>query len=62
MQVPVWEVVAAATFAYLIDTDNENYRKVISTTYNNVLINILTCFALGNILVFLFWRIRRKIF
>ena len=62
LQVPVWETVAAGTLTYLIDTDTENYRRVMRSTYKNVLINIFTCFALGNILVFLFWRIRRKIY
>ena len=62
LQSGVWQVVAADTVVYLIDKDNEIYKKVMTTTYNSVLINILICFTLGNVVIYLFWRIRRKIF
>ena len=62
LQDRVWSVVSRDTIVYLIDTDNESYSEIMQQTYLIVVAITITCFALGNILVFLFWRIRRKIY
>ena len=55
-------MVSRDTILYLIDADNISYRDIMKQTYKLIVALTITCFALGNILVYLFWRIRRKIF
>ena len=62
LQDRVWSVVSRDTILYLIDAENITYRDIMKQTYKLIAGLTITCFALGNILVFLFWRIRRKIF
>ena len=49
------------TVVHIIDTDNIGYREVISSTYLIILLAILACFILGNVIIFLIWRVRGKI-
>ena len=62
LQDRVWTVVSRDTIVYLIDAGTASYKEIMRQTYLIVVAITVTCFALGNILVFLFWRIRRKIY
>ena len=56
-----YSAVVVQTVVYIIDTDNIGYREVISSTYLIILLAILACFILGNVIIFLIWRVRGKI-
>ena len=56
-----WSAVATATVVQIIDTDNLNYKKLISQTFLIIILAIVACFMLGNCVIFVIWRVRNKI-